>query len=540
MSSNFSLSDNADAVARALDALERQEVLRRIWGKDHTVWKPDPTEITNRLGWLNIVEPMSAHVSDLNEFSNEVIGAGFDHVVLLGMGGSSLGPEVLRRTFGRQEGFPELIVLDSVDPDSIKRVRDSINISRTLFLVSSKSGTTIEPQLLFEYFKEQSKSVVGEDSYGNHFAAITDPETPLARQGRELGFRRVFENQPDIGGRYSVLSLFGLVPAVLAGIDIGKLLESAQSMQEECGSRNPAENPGATLGAITGTLAVDGRDKLTLITSPGISRFGLWVEQLIAESTGKEGKGIVPVAGEPLVDPKTYGKDRLFVYLRLEGDENSQTDKAVESLRTAGQPIITIEMKDKFDLGAEFFRWEFAVPVAGSILGINPFDQPDVQRAKDATNRVLKRKAETGSFPEVKSELSLEQLLSQAGPGKYISIMAYVFESPEVDRVMEVLRKNILEKYGIATTFGYGPRFLHSTGQLHKGGPASNLSLQITVDHPQDIPVPGQDYTFGQLTNAQAMGDLDALQSVGRSVSNIHFASGDYGFSDELMSLWPQ
>lgn len=525
-------------VEASLARLDNDDVIDRIWRKDHTVWKPDPKEITNRLGWLTVTDDMRGHLPEMEAFSNEVREAGFRFVVLLGMGGSSLGPEVLRQTFGKVEGYPELLVLDSIDPDWIKAIQDRLDLAHTLFLVASKSGTTIEPNMLYEHFRSVTESAVGREESGGHFVAITDPNAVLVERARKEGFRKVFQNPADIGGRYSVLSLFGLVPGVLAGVGINKLLESADRMKSACSNASSArDNPGCYLGAIMGALALKGRDKLTLITSPGVRRFGLWVEQLIAESTGKEGKGIIPITGEPLVDTRYYGEDRLFVFLRLEGDDNADVDAAVGAIRDSGQPVVVLEMKDRYDLGAEFFRWEFAVPVAGALLGINPFDQPDVQKAKDATSRLLEVHAKTGSFPEVEAEHSLAKLLAHAGNGKYLSIMAYIVESTDADREFSEFRRKVLEKYSIATTFGYGPRFLHSTGQLHKGGPASGLSLQVTVDHDKDLPVAGKPYTFGMLTNAQAMGDLEVLQSSGLNVINMHFPSGDLAAATDLARL---
>lgn len=527
------------AVERALQGLTDRDVVRRIWQGDHTVWKPDPKEITNRLGWLDVVDEMRAGIPELESFAQEVRTAGFRHVVLLGMGGSSLGPEVLGRVLGRNEVYPDLIVLDSIDPDWIRDVTERIQPAHTLFLVSSKSGTTIEPLLLFEHFKALTEAEVGPGKAGDHFVAVTDPGTPLAKRARDEGFRRVFENQPDIGGRYSVLSYFGLVPAALAGVGLSRLLDTAQAMKQACGAEVSAgDNPGCTLGAIMGALALNGRDKLTVITSPAVDRFVLWVEQLIAESTGKEGKGIVPIVGEPLADPRHYGDDRLFVYVRLQGDDNAQRDDAVSAIGASGQPLITMTMKDRYDLGGEFFKWEFAVPVAGSLLGINPFDQPDVQSAKDATAAILRRHEETGMFPVIRTQCSMEKLLAEAGPGKYLAVMAYVEESAQTDEAVSELRRQVMERYRIATTFGYGPRLLHSTGQLHKGGPPSGLFVQLTVDHTQHLPVPGERYTFGELTNAQAAGDLQVLQGLGRSVINVHSSGGDATAVEELLEQW--
>ena len=524
-------------VEAALTDLGRHNVVERIWRKDHTVWKPDPAEITNRLGWLTITDLMGERVPALQSFAQEIRDAGFRHVVLLGMGGSSLGSEVLRHVFGSAEWYPELIMLDSTVPAFVQSVTETIDPANTLFLVSSKSGTTTEPLALFQYFRSLVKSAVGKDRIGQNFVAITDPGSPLARLGQEEGFRHVFLNPPDVGGRYSVLSYFGLVPAALIGVDITRLLDRADSIRETCVAAVPVqENPGAWLGACIGTLALKGRDKLTLIASPAVSSFGLWVEQLIAESTGKEGKGIIPVAGEPLVEPTHYGKDRLFIYLRLEGDDNSALDAATERIRSSGQPILVLEMQDRYDLGAEFFRWELATAVAGAILGIHPFAQPNVQAAKDATERVLQEYTASGHLPPANTTGTLTDLLAEAGKGKYLAIMAYGRQTAETDEVLADLRRKVLERYGIATTLGYGPRFLHSTGQLHKGGPNTGLFLQITADHEHDLPVPGKPYTFGVVADAQALGDLQALQSTGRHVIRIHFSQGDGAAMSRLVT----
>ncbi len=515
-------------VEATLTDMERRDMVGRMWRKDHTVWKPEPTEITNRLGWLAITDLMSEQVPALESFTKEVNEVGFRHVVLLGMGGSSLGPEVLRQTFGSATGYPELVVLDSTVPAWIQAVTEVIDPARTLFLVSSKSGSTIEPLALLQHFRSLVEPATGKERTGQNFVAITDPGTPLARLAEEEGFRHTFLNPPDIGGRYSVLSYFGLVPAALIGVDISALLDRADDMREACASCVSAhDNPGAWLGAYIGALARRGRDKLTLVTSPAISSFGLWVEQLIAESTGKEGKGIIPIVGEPLVELTQYGDDRLFIGLRLEGDDNSAMDAAIKRIKSSGQPIVILEMRDRYDLGAEFFRWECATAIAGAILGIHPFDQPNVQEAKEATERLLQEYTASGHLPPVEVADSLTDLLAEAGKGNYLAIMAYVRQTPDVDKVLAELRRKVIERYRIATTLGYGPRFLHSTGQLHKGGPDTGLFLQITAEHENDLPIPGKPYTFGVVADAQAMGDLQALQSSGRRVTRIHLSRGD-------------
>ena len=513
-------------VEAALDDLQHRDVVGRVWRKDHTVWKPDPTEITNRLGWLTVTELMREQQPKLEAFAREVRDAGYRDVVLLGMGGSSLGPEVLGQTLGNFSGFPKLTLLDSTVPAWIETVTKEVDPARTLFLVSSKSGGTIETLLLYRYFRNLVEQHVGEEQAGGNFVAITDEGTSLESLAREQGFRQVFLNPPDVGGRYSVLSYFGLVPAALAGVEIGTLLDRADHVRQMCASSVPAhDNAGTWLGAIMGTLALRGRDKLTLVTSPAIGSFGLWVEQLIAESTGKEGKGIVPVAGEPLVEPTYYGDDRLFVYTRLEGDDNRATDSAMERIESAGHPVVRLDLKDKYDLGGEFFRWEFATSVAGAILGIHPFDQPNVQGAKDATAGVLREYQSSGRLPQRDAPDSLTSLLSKVEQGDYLAIMAYVLQTPEVDRALADLRRRVVDDRRIATMTGYGPRFLHSTGQLHKGGPSNGLFLQLVTGHNEDLPIPGEPYTFGTLADAQALGDLKALQSLGRRVVRVRLST---------------
>ena len=513
---------NDPAVASALADFERNQVISRIWSGDHTVWKPDPTEITDRLEWLTVTDFMREQAPMLEAFAKEVKDEGFKHFVLLGMGGSSLGPEVLRQTFGSAPGYPELIVLDSTIPAWIRSVAGAIDPAQTLFLVSSKSGSTTELNMFYAYFRNLVEQAVGKDNAGRHFIAVTDPGSSLARLGEEQGFRRVFLNPTDLGGRYSVLSYFGLVPAAVIGLDVLKLIDRADRMRAETKPEVPlADNPGAWLGAAMGVLSEKGQDKLTLVTSPAISGFGLWVEQLIAESTGKEGLGIVPVAGEPVDSPGNYGKDRFFVYLRLDDDDNAQSDAAIKEIEASGQPVVRLDLADAYDLGAEFFRWEMATAVAGSVLGINPFDQPNVQAAKDMTESVLGQFDASGKLTAMEDSASIGTLLEQASAGDYLVIMAYIPQSSEVDTALDDLRQQVTEQYGIATTMGYGPRFLHSTGQLHKGGPGTGLFLQITAEHVQDLDIPGTPFTFGVLADAQALGDLQALRASGRRVVRV-------------------
>jgi glucose-6-phosphate isomerase len=510
-------------VKATLAKVSNATLVPRIWKKDHTVWKPEPREITNRLGWLDIGNTMSATVSMLNSFAADIHSAGFRHVVLLGMGGSSLGAAVLGHTFGNSDSYPRLIVLDSTLPEAIQATMDSIDPKLTLFLVSSKSGTTTEPRILYAFFRDLLEKELGKGEASRHFTAITDDGTPLVKLAEQDSFRHIFLNPADIGGRYSVLSYFGLVAAALIGVDITVLLDRAERMRRNCSPDIPDyQNAGAWLGVCMGTLASNGRDKLTLVTSPSIASFELWVEQLIAESTGKEGKGIIPVANEPMMEPDHYGNDRLFIYLRVVGDENHATDIAVSRLISSGQPAIVLQLKDIYDIGAEFFRWEFATAIAGAILGIQPFDQPDVQKSKDVTARLLEEFSTSGHLPKLETTGSLADLLSHSAKSRYLAVMAYLRQTSEMDRALRKLRRKVSETYRIATTLGYGPRFLHSTGQLYKGGKNTGLFFQLTVDHGKDLPVPGKPYSCGTVADAQAIGDFQALQSAGRTVVRVN------------------
>lgn len=537
-------------VERAAAELERADVPGRLWRKDHTVWQPEPDEITNRLGWLDLPEYMPKRVREVTAFAREVRQAGFRHIVLLGMGGSSLAPEVFRQTFAWKKGYPELIVLDSTVPETIRAVTAEIEPERTLFLVSSKSGTTLETVSLLDYYREMVGASAGVKNTGGNFAAITDPGTPLAERAAADGYRHVFLNEPDMGGRYSALSYFGLVPAVLMGVDTEALLERAAWMHRECApGRSLVRNPGAWLGVIMGRLYLAGRDKLTILASPAVAGFGLWVEQLVAESTGKKGRGIVPVIGEPLAAPEDYGNDRLFVYLRLEGDDNTGSDAAVRRLRSAGHPVAVIALADRYDLGAEFFRWQMATAVAGAMLGVNPFYQPDVEATKQATVRILEAGPQDGRRELPEDNGAAARLLAGAGGGEYLAILAYLPPTAEVEAALAEMRRQILNGFHIATTLGYGPRYLHSTGQLHKGGPVTGLFLQLTVGHETDLPVPGAHYTFGQLVDTQAAADRQILEGAGRRVawyhldklsdvtglSNLCFAQ--YGRKDTLLDV---
>ena len=521
-------------VEAALHEMALTRLVTRLWSKDHQLWKPEPTEIANRLGWLTVAEQLREKVGPLQAFVQAVRNAGFRDVVLLGMGGSSLGPEVFRCSFGSARGFPHLWVLDSTVPGFIRQVTKAINPSKTLFILASKSGGTIEVMSLYAHFsglvgkaRKNQGGAPASTPGGAQFVAITDPGTSLGALAHERGFRTTFTNPPDIGGRYSVLSYFGLVPAALMGLDVSMLLNRGIEMAQACRPGIPPDqNPGAYLGAVMGILGRSGRDKVTIVASPRINSFGLWAEQLLAESTGKEGKGLIPVAQEPLAPPEAYGNDRLFVYLRLEGDANAESDKHVKALERAGHPVVRLMLRDTYDLAGEFFRWEFATAIAGHYLGIHPFDQPNVQESKENTARVLDYVKAHGKLPPSDApENGVDTLLAQAGPGRYLAILAYLTPSAQSDAAIKVLRKTLLTKHHLPTTAGYGPRYLHSTGQLHKGGPNSGLFLELIEEMKPDVAIPGQPYTFGTLAQAQAAGDYQSLQARHRAVVRVRVGS---------------
>lgn len=503
-------------VASSRDSLVASRAVERLWTKDHELWKPEPTEIVDRLGWLTVIDEMQEQAGPLMSFAKSVRDRGIRDVVLLGMGGSSLGPEVLRASFGPAPRYPKLWVLDSTIPGLVRRVTKAIDPARTLFIVASKSGGTIEVMSLLAHFWELVRRSSG-NLVGDQFIAITDPKTGLEKLAAERQFWRLFTNPPDIGGRYSVLSYFGLVPASLMGIDITKLLARAADMVHRCRLQTPIEeNPGADLGATMAALARAGRDKVTMMTSPRITSFGLWAEQLLAESTGKEGTGLVPVAEEPVVAASAYGQDRLFVYLRLAGDQNRKLDQQVASLARQGHPVVTLKLHDRYDLGGEFFRWEYATAIAGHLLGIHPFDQPNVQESKDNTSRVLGRLQTTGGLPKptlATAAQAATQLKRLCRSGTYVAILAYATPSDKLERALRSLRRALISHYHVTTTAGYGPRYLHSTGQLHKGGPGSGVFLQLVEQMQPDLAIPGKPFTFGTLAHAQAAGDIEALRS---------------------------
>ncbi|NIS81211.1 MAG: bifunctional transaldolase/phosoglucose isomerase [Anaerolineales bacterium] len=534
-----SLGKHQSSVDEALRVMAENQILPRIWKNDHTVWKHDPTEISNRLGWLHSPEVILDNLHRLDALVEGVRREGYSHVLLLGMGGSSLAPEVLRKTFGVERDYLDLAVLDSTDPGAVLGYADQLDLEKTLFLVATKSGGTVETLSFFKFFYNQTAELLGEAAAGDHFVAITDPGSQLAELAEWYRFRATFLNDPNIGGRYSALSYFGLVPAALIGVDVHTLLDRALAISCGCESCvDSMENPGAQLGAILGELAKNGRDKLTLVLSSQIESFGHWIEQLVAESTGKEGKGILPVVGEPLGTPGVYGSDRLFVVIQIEGDEIDETK--ISALQRAGHPVVRLNLHDRYDLGGQFFLWELATAIAGQRLGINPFDQPNVEAAKVLARKLVAEYTQTGALPEGESsELTADSLKTfletdadgdpDSGQGhRYVALQAYVQPTPETDAALSELRTWIREETRMATTIGYGPRFLHSTGQLHKGDGGRGLFIQFTAEPLREAKIPDEvgsresAITFGVLKNAQALGDRRALIDAGRRVITFH------------------
>ena len=525
----------ADQVNKALAAARDENVLERIWHKDAALWKSDEESlrvIKNSLGWLTVADEMIGVADELNEFAVSIRSRGFRQVMVCGMGGSSLCPEVLARTFGKQDGYPELLVLDSTDPDVLAAFASRIDIERCLFVIASKSGSTTEPNVFYKYWYDEVSKL--SETPGENFIAITDPGSPLVETASELKFRRTFLNQPDIGGRYSALSYFGMVPAALMGLDLRKLLDATRI------SKFVKEGPSVELGVIFGECANAGRNKLTLVIDPSVEALGLWIEQLVAESTGKEGKGILPVNGELLGSPEVYGDDRLFVSISVGPIPWDRKAKLLD-LFGAGHPIVFHELNEVYDLGAEFLLWEFATAVAGWRLGINPFDQPNVQEAKDATKELLATFERRGHL-DPRSEIATDEVVTIYGeegpeaksvadvlrahlatiePGDYIAFLNYIEETPETDRQFQELRTQLRDATKCAVTIGYGPRFLHSTGQLHKGGSNTGVFFQIIANDRRDFAVPGEPYTFSILKQAQAFGDFRALLKRKRRVIGI-------------------
>lgn len=545
------------ALAEEMETWRRTGRIRRLWAGDPTLWSG--TDEGKWGGWLGIVEAELADLDRLTDFAKEVQARGFTDLVLLGMGGSSLGPEVLGQTFGPQSDWPRFHMLDSTDPAQIKAIDQAVDLDKTLFMVSSKSGGTLEPNIFLDYFLSRVIATCSGDKAGEHFVAVTDPGSSLEARARKLGFAHLFYGAPSIGGRYSVLSKFGLAPAAAMGIDVRRLLETTLPMVRSCGADTPpAENPGVQLGVALGVAATRlGRDKVTLITSPGIADLGAWLEQLLAESTGKCGRGLIPLAAEPLTTPEHYGGDRIFAYLELEGHADPAQRQALEALERAGHPVARITVKDVWHIGQEFFRWEVAVAVAGAIIGIDPFDQPDVEASKQKTSALMTAYEASHSLPVEEPVFRVNGLALYADPrnaeelgrhnslsgylkrhfgrvqaGDYIALLAYIERNEAHTQALTAIRATLRDKTEAATCLGFGPRFQHSTGQAYKGGANSGVFLQITCDDPADIDVSGHAYSFGVVKAAQARGDLDVLVERGRRALRLHFKDVDAGLAD--------
>jgi transaldolase/glucose-6-phosphate isomerase len=549
----LSLGDGlGKAVAKSSEEWRASAKIRRLWQRDKSVWTG--TDEDKWLGWLD--SAAKADVADYEDYAGRVKGQKFSDAVVLGMGGSSLGPEVLAETFGKKPGFPKLHVLDSTDPAQVRAMESKIDIANTVFIVSSKSGGTTEPNAMKDYFHEQVAKAVGPKvKTGHRFIAVTDPGSSLEKAAKKLNYARIFHGEPSIGGRYSVLSPFGLVPAATAGIDVKTFVKHALSMARSCGPDvPPSENPGVQLGLAMGLAGLEGRDKVTILASKKIADFGAWAEQLIAESTGKEGKGLIPIEGEPLGDPSVYGNDRFFIDIRIEGEADAAHDSKLAAIEAAGHPVVRIVMKSVDHLGQEFFRFEMATAVAGSILGINPFDQPDVEAAKIKTRELTASFEKTGALPKEQPVVSTDEAdlytdeanatalraagangdlkswlkahLSRSGDGDYVALLGYIARDKATIDALQAMRLEVREKRQVATCAEFGPRFLHSTGQAYKGGPDSGVFLQITADDAKDLQVPGQKASFGVIKAAQARGDFDVLTERGRRALRVHLKGG--------------
>jgi transaldolase / glucose-6-phosphate isomerase len=537
-----------EAVSATLDEWTAEEKLRKLWARDASLWTG--ADESKWLGWLSIVGEQLRTVDRFEKFAEEIVAGGFSHMLLLGMGGSSLCPEVIRKSFGKVAGYPELHVLDSTDPAQIKSIENKIDLASTLFFVSSKSGTTLEPNIFKQYFFERVKQVVGNGT-GDRFIAITDPGSKLREAAERDQFRKIFLGVPSIGGRYSALSDFGLAPAAAMGVNVTKFLNRTAGMVSACGPEiRPHDNPGVILGAILGVAHNQGRDKITIIASQGIHDLGAWLEQLLAESTGKNGKGLIPVDRESIGSPESYEDDRVFVYLKLETDDD---DDSIDALEASGEPVVRITVGDVYDLGKEFFRWEIATAVAGSVIGINPFDQPDVEASKIATRKLTSEYEQNGSLPaeipffeaegirlfaDPRNTSALNQSvvdrslkgflkahLDRLARRDYFALLAYVEMNDAHEQTLQSARQAVRDAKRVATCLGFGPRFLHSTGQAYKGGPNSGVFLQITCDDAIDLPVPDQKYTFGIVKAAQARGDFEVLAERGRRALRVHLGA---------------
>ena len=546
--------DLAQNVKATLEDWKKNNKVKRLWARDASLWTNQ--DEGNWLGWLGVVEEQIARNADFKNIADEIHNGGFTHLVLLGMGGSSLCVEVFGKTFGKQGGYPQVHILDSTDPAQIRRLESKIDIAKTIFIVASKSGTTLEPNIFEQYFYEKMKQSVGAAEAGKRFIATTDPGSQMQKVAESHGFRHIFYGVPSIGGRYSALSNFGMIPAAIQGVDVPKFLDRAEGMVHACASAVPAdENPGAILGAILGALQKSGRDKVTIFASPGISDLGAWLEQLLAESTGKEGKGLIPVDRESIGTPDVYGNDRVFVYMRLDSGADAKQDAGVATLEKAGQPVVRIQVANNYELGQEFFRWEIATAVAGSIIGINAFNQPDVEASKIETRKLTDEYEKSGSLPQEtpfyeekgfrlysddKNAAALKQAagkdttltsylrahMNRLKAGDYFAVLGYIERNEQNRTELQSIREAVRDKKRVATCLGFGPRFLHSTGQAYKGGPNSGVFLQITCDDAADLPVPGKKYTFGIVKAAQARGDFNVLTERGRRALRVHL-TGD-------------
>ena len=536
------------AVAAALEDWKKNDKVARMWKGDSSVWTG--ADEGKWLGWLGITEEQLAHIDALKGIAADIAKAGYKHALLLGMGGSSLCPEVMRMTYGKIPGHPELHVLDSTSPEQIAALEAKLDLNSTVCIVSSKSGGTLEPNIFKQYFFQQVKAKVGAAEVGNRFIAVTDPGSKMQHVAEGDKFRKIFMGLPSIGGRYSALSNFGMVPAAVMGVDVQKFLQATEEMVKACGATVAAgNNPGVILGAILGAAANQSRDKVTIVASPGIADLGAWLEQLLAESTGKIGKGIVPVDREDLGSPNVYGNDRVIAYLRLDHAPDPAQDAAIDALEKAGQPVVRIGLPDIYNLGQEMFRWEIATATAGAIIGIDAFNQPDVEASKIETKKLTSEYEAKGSLPPetpffegdglklyaddknaaaLKGGSLVEVLkkhLDRIKAGDYFGVLGYVPMNEQNDKIMQGLRMAVRDKKKVATVLGFGPRFLHSTGQAYKGGPNSGVFIQITHDHAKDIQVPDQKYTFGVVQNAQARGDFAVLAERGRRALRVHLGS---------------
>ncbi len=547
---SFSLGARLEKFVEAeLETLRINNIVRRLWQRDNSVWTGADED--QWLGWLDSVEASLRHIGDYQTFARDVKEAGFTDVLLLGMGGSSLGPEVLAGTFGHIAGRPLLRILNSTVPAQIRATEAIVDLARTLFIVSSKSGGTTEPNALKDYFFARAAERLGVDKTGRNFVAVTDPGSPLEKVAKNDGFRRIFHGEPSIGGRYSVLSPFGLVPAAAAGADVASLLEAARVMVRACGPNVPlGDNPGARLGAALGVAAREGRDKVTIFTSPRLGEFGAWAEQLLAESTGKNGKALIPVDAEPLGGPEVYGRDRFFIDLSVDGDADPRRMAALAALEKAGHPLVRIALTSPVQIGQEFFRFEIATAIAGALLGINPFDQPDVEASKTKTRELVRAFESRGRLPQEapvafdgameiytdtknaaaarrsgageNPESWLKALFETLRDGDYVALLAYIARDKASIEKLQKLRLAVRDRKGVATSVGFGPRYLHSTGQAYKGGPNTGVFLQITADDTPDLAIPGRSASFGIVKAAQARGDYEVLAERGRRALRVH------------------